>query len=371
MTSSVTKNTNYLITNTPNSGSSKNQAAQKLGCKVISEASFFTLVKDLSEAKAASVPDNTVQTEPVLAEASFGETVETTNYPKVEELLKEFKRVYSVLYDNKNNVSGYAEALTEGDKFIHEHPKFVGEFAKHRGDILSSDREVAAFMMAMKNLQMTQGERLLKQGIESVVIPEDQREARIQAAEAIQALSGVPLAGLTFCVTGAVNYGTRQEMNSFIESKGGKTASSVTKGVDYLITNTPFSGSSKNKAAQANGCHIISESEFMKLVYGGKRPEDYNNVPKPAAPYVSKVSGTVKGKTFCITGRVTYPGLRAGLQAYIRSLGGYNADKVDYGVDYLITNDPFSGSTKNKEAKRIGCSVITEEQFLEMARNTR
>lgn len=381
MASSVSKNTNYLITNTPNSGSSKNQAAQKLGCKVISEAAFFTLVKDLSEAITAPEREDNARIEQAIADnptATTEEIAQVTMRPDKEqidlslaELTAEFNRVYGVLYDNKDKVTGYSEALDEGDKFIHDNPNFVGKFANHRGDILSSDREVVAFMMAMKNLKKTQGERIVQQGIDSVVIPEDPREARIQAAEAIRALSGVPLAGLTFCVTGAVEYGTREAFHSFIRSKGGNVVNSVTKGVDYLITNTPFSGSRKNQAARANGCHIISEAEFMKMVETGQRPEDYNDKPKPAAPYESRVYESVRGKTFCITGRVDFPGKRAALVDYIRSLGGYYADSIDYHVDYLITNDPFSGSTKNREAKRHGCKVITEEQFMLMAQMTR
>ena len=46
-------------------------------------------------------------------------------------------------------VAGYYEALEEGDRFIAEHGDFVGEFAKYRGDLITSDREVVAFMFAL------------------------------------------------------------------------------------------------------------------------------------------------------------------------------------------------------------------------------
>ena len=75
------------------------------------------------------------------------------------------------------------------------------------------------------------------------------------------------LSGLTFCITGPVDYpGKRAALQAYISSLGGKNASAVTKNVQYLITNTPNSGTSKNKAAQALGCKIISEDGFMRLV---------------------------------------------------------------------------------------------------------
>ena len=42
--------------------------------------------------------------------------------------------------------------------------------------------------------------------------------------------------------------------------------SSVTSKTDYLITNTPDSGTSKNKTAIKLGVPIITEDEFMNMV---------------------------------------------------------------------------------------------------------
>ena len=39
----------YLVTDNPNSGSSKNQAAKKLGVKVISEPDFRKILENASE----------------------------------------------------------------------------------------------------------------------------------------------------------------------------------------------------------------------------------------------------------------------------------------------------------------------------------
>ena len=67
----------------------------------------------------------------------------------IEEFAKKFKQEYSFLYEANGYVAGYNEAVAEGDEFIARHGDFVGEFARYRGDVLSSDREVAAFMFTL------------------------------------------------------------------------------------------------------------------------------------------------------------------------------------------------------------------------------
>lgn len=68
----------------------------------------------------------------------------------IAQFLEEFEAEYDFLYDHGDRVAGYDEAVTWGDEFISEHLDFVGEFIRYRGDILSSDREVAAFAFALE-----------------------------------------------------------------------------------------------------------------------------------------------------------------------------------------------------------------------------
>lgn len=71
----------------------------------------------------------------------------------------------------------------------------------------------------------------------------------------------------TFCITGSlVEYKSRAELKSVIESHGGKVASSVSKNTDFLINNDPESSSSKNKTAAQLGIPVITEKEFTKLL---------------------------------------------------------------------------------------------------------
>lgn len=71
------------------------------------------------------------------------------NYKK---LVEEFNKEYDFLYENYDRVAGYDEALYEGDLFIEKYPEIVNKFSKQRGDFLSSDRELVAFMFALSNL---------------------------------------------------------------------------------------------------------------------------------------------------------------------------------------------------------------------------
>ena len=72
----------------------------------------------------------------------------------IKDFLKKFNEEYDFLYDNDNNVCGYYDALKEGDLFISDknNSKFIREFNEYRQDILSSDREVVAFMFTMESM---------------------------------------------------------------------------------------------------------------------------------------------------------------------------------------------------------------------------
>jgi DNA ligase (NAD+) len=48
----------------------------------------------------------------------------------------------------------------------------------------------------------------------------------------------------------------------------------------------------------------------------------------------------------------------------IKTLGAQAKSSVVKGLSYLVTNDPLSGSSKNKKARDLGVQVIDEEQFL-------
>lgn len=72
--------------------------------------------------------------------------------------------------------------------------------------------------------------------------------------------------GKTLCVTGKLEHFTRDSINAKILELGAKVASGVSAKTDYLITNTPDSGSSKNVNAKKFGTTIITEEEFLQMI---------------------------------------------------------------------------------------------------------
>lgn len=70
----------------------------------------------------------------------------------MEDFHEQYKKEYEFLYDNNDNVAGYREAVDTFDEFLKVHQDFVSQFAKYRGDFISSDREAAAFMFALDSL---------------------------------------------------------------------------------------------------------------------------------------------------------------------------------------------------------------------------
>ena len=75
-----------------------------------------------------------------------------------------------------------------------------------------------------------------------------------------------PFIGKNICVTGKLEHFNRDSINEKIASLGAKVASGVTSKTDFLITNTPDSGSSKNVNAKKFGTKIITEEDFLNMI---------------------------------------------------------------------------------------------------------
>ncbi len=67
----------------------------------------------------------------------------------INAFLKQFNKEYDFLYNARGDVAGYDEAVDFFDEFLKNHSDFVGEFAMLRGDMITSDREAAAFSFAL------------------------------------------------------------------------------------------------------------------------------------------------------------------------------------------------------------------------------
>lgn len=79
---------------------------------------------------------------------------------------------------------------------------------------------------------------------------------------------------------------------------------------------------------------------------------------------IKKTKTTLTGKVFCITGTLSVP--RPKLVEMIKENGGTVSDSVSSRVSYLVTDNPGSGSSKNKKAQQYRIPIITETQLREM-----
>ena len=79
------------------------------------------------------------------------------------------------------------------------------------------------------------------------------------------------LEGVSVCFTGSLKTMKRNEAATLVKNNGGTVKDDVVKGLTYLVTNDPNSGSSKNKKAQEQGTKVITEEEFLSLVKGIKQ----------------------------------------------------------------------------------------------------
>ena len=88
-------------------------------------------------------------------------------------------------------------------------------------------------------------------------------------AEEISSEEAQIFTGKTFVITGALeHFSNRKELQSRIESMGGKVTGSVSAKTDYLINNDITSNSAKNTIARKLGIPIISERDFLKMEGG-------------------------------------------------------------------------------------------------------
>ena len=66
----------------------------------------------------------------------------------------------------------------------------------------------------------------------------------------------------------------------------------------------------------------------------------------------------------CVIGKVKISKNRAELQEKIESCGGKVIGSVSKNTNYLINNDTDSASAKNVSAKKLGVTIISEEDFV-------
>lgn len=79
-----------------------------------------------------------------------------------------------------------------------------------------------------------------------------------------------------------------------------------------------------------------------------------------------QVGTALSGETFVITGSLEHYKSRNELKKEIEAQGGKVAGSVSKNTSYLVTNNPESGSSKNKAAAELGVKIITEDEIRTM-----
>ena len=72
------------------------------------------------------------------------------------------------------------------------------------------------------------------------------------------------------------------------------------------------------------------------------------------------------GSIFVITGNLEHYKSRTELKKEIEAQGGKVGSSVSKNTSYLVTNNPNSGSSKNKSAAELGVEIITEDEIRAM-----
>ena len=72
----------------------------------------------------------------------------------IQAFYEDFKKEYTFLYDNRDNIAGFSEAVDGFDNFIKTEngKRLASDFYKYRQDFITSDREAAAFMFALDTI---------------------------------------------------------------------------------------------------------------------------------------------------------------------------------------------------------------------------
>ncbi|WP_010256644.1 NAD-dependent DNA ligase LigA [Treponema primitia] len=86
------------------------------------------------------------------------------------------------------------------------------------------------------------------------------------------------------------------------------------------------------------------------------------------APPLPPDATPLRGKSFCFTGELVSM-KRNEAEEKIKALGASAKSSVVKDLSYLVTNDPESGSGKNAKARKLGVTIISEEQFLSLLKD--
>lgn len=123
---------------------------------------------------------------------------------------------------------------------------------------------------------------------------------------------------------------------------------------------------------EIGGIGDIMADSYVKFFNNEKKQiiiKDILNEVELETVVASNVEMIFENINFVITGSVEQFKNRDEVKEIIEERGGKVTGSVTSKTNYLINNDNLSGSSKNKKAKELGISIITEQQFVDWLNN--
>lgn len=126
-----------------------------------------------------------------------------------------------------------------------------------------------------------------------------------------------------------------------------------------------WEGIKNMQASQIEGLPGFAEKSSAQIVEGIQDIIDMAEELLEVIEIKEKKKGAFTGSSFCVTGSLeSYS--RKGFKEAVEENGGVFKSSVVAGLTYLVTNDPSSGSSKNKKAEKYGVKIIDEKEFLSL-----
>jgi DNA ligase (NAD+) len=111
----------------------------------------------------------------------------------------------------------------------------------------------------------------------------------------------------------------------------------------------------------------FAEKRARALYHGLEENADrIEDILKSGVKIKARAKGVFSNKCFCFTGSMDTP--RAKLQKIVEDCGGEVKKAVGKNLDYLVTSDPNSNSSKAQAARKNGTKLISESDFLSMSK---
>ncbi len=120
------------------------------------------------------------------------------------------------------------------------------------------------------------------------------------------------------------------------------------------------------KVSDLSGIFGIADRTAAAIVEGlASLSPEIDALVQPGYVHVldGEAAGPLAGKNFCFTGEL-HSMKRGEAEDLVKSLGGGVKSSVTKDLAFLVTNDPGSGSAKNRKALSLGIGILDEESFL-------